>query len=171
VTVADTASAVIANGGLTGAATFTVNSLTFGGAATFTPVLSAPGAAPAVATATLVNGSGLVTVNPSVLAATPTWAAGTYDLLSSGSAPTLGAFSLVAQSSILKLRTVRQSAVLALDGNALALVVTGGLPIWTGADDGVWATAPDLVTPFHQNWSVVNTPPRPCPPISLPAIM
>jgi len=76
VTVADTASAVIANGGLTGAATFTVNSLTFGGAATFTPVLSAPGAAPAVATATLVNGSGLVTVNPSVLAATPTWAAG-----------------------------------------------------------------------------------------------
>jgi len=33
----------------------------------------------------------------------------------------------------------------------------------TGADDGVWATAPDLVTPFHQNWSVVNTPPTAVP--------
>ena len=151
VTVASGAGNIVANGdGTTGA--LTVNTLTFNDAATLN--LAVASTSPVLLTTTLttgaVNGAGLITVN----AGNASWANGSvYNLISySGAIGGVG-FSEFLKGTISGL-TFRQSATLTNPAGFVALSIAGDIPVWSGANGGVWTTAATNNNAGPNNWAL-----------------
>jgi fibronectin-binding autotransporter adhesin len=135
VTVANSASAVVANG-VGSTAPLTMGALTFSGAGTAS-VSIADAAGFAVAGQLATNGlAGLVTLN----ASRSLWTVGsTYPLISYGSfTGSLSDFTLGTVAGL----TPRQSASLVTTGSAIAVTIggSGDYPLWTGAATNVWTS-------------------------------
>jgi fibronectin-binding autotransporter adhesin len=135
VTVANSSSAVVANG-VGGTTPLTMGALTFSGAGTASvSIADAPGFAVAGQLAT-TGSAGLVTLN----ASRSLWTVGsTYPLISFGTfAGSLSDFTLGTVAGL----TPRQSASLVTTGSAIALSIggSGDYPLWTGAVSNVWTS-------------------------------
>lgn len=130
-----------------GSGALTMSSLTFGGAATVNATLSGV-AAPLAVTGALATtpANGPVTLN---INSTPL-ANGLHNVLSYGSyAGAATAFS----ANVISGLNSRQSSSLVLNGNNVALQVSGDSPKWTGAVNGNWSTA---VLSAPKNWRLIT---------------
>ena len=144
VTVADLTANKITNGNLASTTALTIGSLTLNGDVTFD--IRTNGLAGVVVTGALsttpANGTALVNVTSA-----PAWLTGTtYDLISYGSLG--GALTDFTKGTIAGLGA-RQTSALVLNGNNIALAISGDSVRWTGAAGTAWTT--NVVgTPF--NW-------------------
>ena len=144
VTVANLATNSVANGAGTAGIPLTIGSLTFLGAGRFD--LALDGTAPGVQTTSFTTSgpAGAVVIN----ASNTLWSSGTtYNLLTFSTRT--GALADLSKGTISGLGA-RQNATLGSNANAITLAITGDLPLWTGAGNGVWSTA--VQTP--KNWKL-----------------
>jgi autotransporter-associated beta strand protein len=155
VSVANSSSNIVTNGN-GGYGTFTLGSLSFGGAAAAnvrvvqsTPTVAGIAVSGALST-TPANGQ--VTITPT--SSTGLWNNGTYDLIKYGSfvGGSLTNFTLVIPSGLNSRQTVTLP-VLALDGSNIAMTITGDSARWTGLDSNIWATG---LNGTNKNWRLVT---------------
>ncbi|MEK7951171.1 beta strand repeat-containing protein [Luteolibacter soli] len=146
--------ATIASGGIMengngGSAALTFGGLTFGGAATVNAHYSGTGPALAVTGALATTpANGQVTLN--VASAVPL-ANGTHNIISYGS---FGGAATNFSAHVTSGLNTRQSALLVLSGNNVALQVAGDSPKWTGArNDGLWTTTTQA---SPKNWKLIT---------------
>src|SRR4051812_1160301 len=151
-TIANDSSSIVSNGN-GGSSALTLSSLAFGGAGTVnarvaqaTPTIAGLSVTGALST-TPANGT--VTIN----AATDSglWTNGaTYNLLGYGSFG--GALSNFTLGTVTGINS-RQLTGLVLNGNNIALQITGDSPKWTGLDNGIWQVG---ATGANKNWKLIT---------------
>jgi fibronectin-binding autotransporter adhesin len=145
VTVANTSSAIIANGsGST--SPLTIETLSFSGAATLNLSTSSTSAV-LITNDLATNAAGVVTIN----ATSPSWTNGqTYDLVSYSNL-TGGGFAQFAKGTIANLGA-RQSATLVDNpGISIGISISGNVPVWSGALNNQWTTD---VLALPKNWKL-----------------
>ncbi|HYE19668.1 MAG TPA: autotransporter-associated beta strand repeat-containing protein, partial [Tepidisphaeraceae bacterium] len=149
VTVSDDAANVLTHGN-GGTGPLTLSSLTFTGDATVN--LRAGTTAPVLVTGALKNtpANGQVTINPS----NTTWTSGLNRLIGygAGSSFSLGGFTLAPTIGLVG----RQSSGGLVDtGSAIAFQVNSAVPVWTGANGGVWTTGTTNVVGPTPSWALL----------------
>lgn len=148
-TVANDGSSGIANGnGGTGA--LTLSSLAFGGFANLDVRASATPGVVVTGNLSTIPANGLVTVNAT--STTGAWTNGLTNLVSFGSLTGgLAGFSMGSLNTPLNARQFNNGLV--LNGNNIALSITGDNPKWTGLVSGEWSTN---TIAGAKNWRLVS---------------
>ena len=144
INVANLATNTVANGNGVPGAVLSIDSLTFAGAGKVSVLLNSISAGIAANALTASGAAGAITID----ASNTLWSNGTtYDLISYFTLNgTLANFS---KGNIVGLGA-RQTATLGNSGFAITLSITGDLPVWTGAGNGIWTTA----TQTPKNWKL-----------------
>ncbi|MEX1049347.1 MAG: autotransporter-associated beta strand repeat-containing protein [Akkermansiaceae bacterium] len=148
VSVADNAANIVTNGNA-GTTALTLGSLSFAGDATVNARKAGAASAGLAVTGALSTtpASGSVTVN----GFSTGWSLGANNLITYGSfGGSIGDFTMGTFTGL----SARQSAdSLVLNGSAVALNVTGDLPVWTGSNGSAWTTATDGDNTGPNNWA------------------
>ncbi len=128
-----------------------IGSLTFNGAATVNLGLNGTLVDKSIATSSLAtNTAGMVTLN---VTNPGLWVTGSYDLISYSGTLGGAGFSKFALGPLAGLGG-RQSAALANTGTAVALVIAGDSPVWTGLFSGEWSTG---IIGGSKNWKMLTS--------------
>lgn len=151
VTVADLGSNVVTNGNA-GTGVLTAGSLTFAGDATATVRYNGAAGLAVTGALTTTPANGTVTINPTL--AGGGWSNGLNNLISYGSlSGAIGDFTL---GTVTGLGPRQAAGALQLNGNNIALSVSGESLVWSGAGSNTWTTATTGDNTGPNNWATAT---------------